>query len=202
VVDTIRLYISAAKDLQVERDFLNRSITELPVTLGWEILLSPIKEKIINKVAIREADIHILILGEDIRAPIGYEWYLSRYAGRTPIAFLKKGVLRTPAAQSFKRDIDYQINWLSYNNLSDLRIKALQQISHSLLMKDAHFALKTSEKEELSNFINELEETEPESIINAHGGAGENSVILSRERFTPKDGVLIQSPSDSDPKNQ
>ena len=201
MVDTIKLYISAAKDLSAERDFLNRSITELPVTLGWQILLSPIKEKQINKVAIREADIHLLILGEDIRAPIGFEWYLSRQAQRSPIPFMKKGILRTPAAQAFQRDISYQTNWLPYNDLSDLRFKALQQISSYILSQDAYFTLNSSEKEELSNFIMELEDHKPELIKDTLGGAGENSVILSRERFTPKDGVLIKAPSDNDQNN-
>ena len=99
MVDSIMRYISAADDLQIERDLLGRSVAELPVTLGWQIFLSPIKEKQLNKDAIREADIHILILGGDIRAPIGYEWYLSCQVGRKPITFLKNGIPRTPAAQ-------------------------------------------------------------------------------------------------------
>jgi hypothetical protein len=180
------LYISAADDLQIERDLLGRSVAELPVTLGWQIFLSPIKEKQLNKDAIREADIHILILGEDIRAPIGYEWYLSCQVGRMPITFLKNGIPRTPAAKYFRRSISDFASWITYNNLSDFRNQALHQIGQYLL---------------LSNFIRDLEDTKPENIPESQGGAGDNSVILSRERFMPKDGVLIQSPSESNQNN-
>jgi hypothetical protein len=159
VVDTINLYISAAQDLHLERDLLSRSITEIPVPLGWQILLSPLKEKQINKNAIKEADIHLLILGEDIRAPIGYEWYLSRLAGRTPIAYLKKGIPRTPAAQAFQRDISYQVNWMPFEGLSDLRLQALQQISRRILLQEFYLALEAADKEKLTGFIKELEDT-------------------------------------------
>lgn len=201
MVDTINLYISAAKDLQVERDFLSRNITEIPVPLGWQILFSPIKEKQINKDAIREADVHLLILGEDIRAPIGYEWYLSRQAGRTPIAYLNKNTPRTLAAQAFHRDISYQVNWHFYDGLSDLRLQTLQQISQYILMQEVHFTLETTDKEKLSDFIRELEDIEPEKIEGAQSVAGEDSIILSRERFTPRDGILIQGPSESKEDN-
>ncbi len=201
MVDSVMLYISAADDLQVERDLLGRSVAELPVTLGWQIFLSPYKEKQLNKGAITKADIHILILGEDIRAPIGYEWYLSRQVGRMPITFLKNGIPRTPAAQYFRRSISDFAKWKTYNNFSDLRNQALHQIGQFILKHADFFVLKSVEMEKLSNFIRDLEDTQPEKIQVAQGGAGENSIILSRERFTPKNGVLIQAPSESNQNN-
>ncbi len=201
MVDSVMLYISAADDLQIERDLLGRSVAELPVTLGWQIFLSPIKEKQLNKDAIREADIHILILGEDIRAPIGYEWYLSCQVGRMPITFLKNGIPRTPAAKYFRRSISDFASWITYNNLSDFRNQALHQIGQYLLKQASFFTLNQVEMEQLSNYIRDLENTEPENIPESQGGAGDNSVILSRERFMPKDGILIQSPSGSEQDN-
>ena len=201
MVDSVMLYISAADDLHIERDLLGRSVAELPVTLGWQIFLSPIKEKRLNKDAITKANFHILILGEDIRAPIGYEWYLSRQVGRMPITFLKNGIPRTPAAQYFRRSISEFSSWKTYNNLSDLRNQALHHIGQFILKQASFFTLKQVEKEQLSNFIRDLEDTEVEIIQDAQGGAGENSIILSRERFMPKNGMLIQAPSESEQSN-
>jgi hypothetical protein len=197
VVDTIKLYISAAQDLQSERDFLSRSITEIPVPLGWQIHLSPLKEKQISKETVREADIHLLLLGEDIRAPIGYEWYLSRRAGRTPAAFLKKSIPRTPAAQVFQRDISNQVKWNPFVDFQDLRLAALQHIGRYILSQEVYFTLESSNKAKLSDFISDLETIEPEIIEGAQSVAGEDSIILSRERFTPSDGILIQDPEDN-----
>lgn len=198
MVESINLYISAAGDLMSERDLLNRSITEMPVSLGWQITLTPVGEKQINKLALTNAHIHLLLLGEDIRAPVGFEWYLSIKSRRMPIAFLKSGILRTPAAQSFQRDISNQTTWQSYKDLADLRVKALQKIGHSILALESYFELKSHEIEAVSKLINTVGEIEPESIELTHGEAGENSVIFSKERFTPRDGVLIEPPPGED----
>ena len=37
MIHKLRLYISAAPDLSLERDLLVRSITEIPTLLGWTI---------------------------------------------------------------------------------------------------------------------------------------------------------------------
>src|SRR3990170_3296483 len=76
MVDILHLYISAASDLDLERESLSRLVAEIPVTLGWRVIQSPIHGEMLNTNAITEADVHILLLGTDIRAPIGLEWRL------------------------------------------------------------------------------------------------------------------------------
>jgi len=198
VVDIYKLYISAANDLQIERDLLSRSVTEIPVTLGWQINLSPIGKKKIDEKLIFDADMHILVLGMDIRAPIGFEWYLSRSVGRIPVSFRKKGISRTLAASEFVRSLSHHSNWLTFDNLADLRYQALNRVGQSILDQAEYFALKHEEYEKLSTFMKDLEDKQLENFVGVNGGAGENSVILSRERFTPKGGVLIQGPEDGD----
>ncbi len=78
MVDQVRLYISAAADLERERDLLGRSVSELPVQLGWLIHQSPRKNDILDLDTVTRADIHLLLIGGDIRAPIGLEWYMTR----------------------------------------------------------------------------------------------------------------------------
>jgi hypothetical protein len=46
--------------------------------------------------------------------------------------------------------------------------------------------------------MKDLEDKQLEQPDGVNGSAGENSVILSRERFTPKGGVLIQAPEDGE----
>jgi hypothetical protein len=197
VVDKILLYISAANDLLSERDLIGRSVTEIPVSLGWNIIFSPLKEKQIDTNAISQADLHILMLGQDIRAPIGFEWLISRRGNRNPILFLKKAAPRTPAARDFIRTLQDYSSWLTYNNHADLRHQTLVLISKHILNKADYFALTPLEYEELTDWNNELEDQTPEQIEETQGGAGDSNVIISSERFVPRDGVLLQ-PSNED----
>ena len=193
MVDTVTFYISAASDLSYERDLMSRIATEVPVTLGWQIFLSPIKGEQVNASAIQEADIHILLLGKDIRAPIGYEWYRAKSIGKKPLLFYKRDVPHTPAAEDFIRTLSYYATWLNYVDLSDLRYQVMEHLGNLILNRAEIFALQPLELEQLSSWLKELEHAEPDQIDATKGGAGESSVILSTERFVPKDGVLIQS---------
>ena len=198
MVDIFKLYISAASDLKAERDLLSRSITEIPVTLAWQIHLSPIGEKRVDEKYLHESDLHILILGSDIRAPIGFEWYLSRQLGRRPVFFRKKGIPNTPAAGNFIRSLSNYSNWLTFVNFADLRFQALNHIGQTILSQASYFDLKKEELDNLTTFTEELEQKKVDQLTGIDGGAGEDSIILSRERFKPKGGVLIQEPKENE----
>lgn len=195
MVDTFNLYISAANDLHAERDLLSRIVTEIPVTLGWQINFSPFGKKTLVEEFITDANLHILLLGSDIRAPIGFELHLTRNLRRRPILFLKNGIVRTPAAVDFHRSISNYEKWNTFQDLANLRQLALGIIGQFILDQAEFFALGSDEYDRLSNLLKKLNDSGPEEIEQVQGGAGENSVILSRERFIPKDGVLIQPPS-------
>ena len=198
MVDIFNLYISAADDLQLERDLLSRIVTEIPVTLGWQIHFSPIGKKALVEKFIAEANLHILILGTDNRAPIGYEWHLSHNLRRNPILFIKSGIARTPAAADFHRSLSKFENWHQFQELSELRLTSLEYIGQFILDQAKFFSLGSEEYERLSEFLNKIEEDESEEFDSYQSVAGEDSVILSRERFVPRDGVLIQAPNDKD----
>ena len=106
MVDQILLYISAAGDLIPEREALSQAVVEIPVTLGWRIIQSPYKGEPVNPDAVTAADVHLLLLGSDIRAPIRLEWLYSRRFGRLPVLFLKQDIQRTMAAQNFMHHIE------------------------------------------------------------------------------------------------
>jgi hypothetical protein len=82
MVDKLRLYISAAYDLRFERDVLARAIAEIPTSLGWTITQTPGPDQEANLDAVVQADVHLLILGSDIQAPVGLEWSTARRAGK------------------------------------------------------------------------------------------------------------------------
>ena len=198
MVDIFNLYISAADDLQSERDLMSRILTEFPITLGWQINFSPLGKKILLEKAVIEANLHMLVLGSDIRAPIGYELHLSRNLNHNTKLFLKNGIARTPAAIDFHRSLSNITKWQTFQSLSELRVAALNYIGQFILDRAKYFDLSLNERDRLSEFLEKIDEAETDEFDLSKGVAGENSVILSRERFIPKDGVLIKPPPESE----
>jgi len=198
MVDTLLLYISAAPDLQTERDVLGRAVTEIPVTLAWRILQSPLRGEPPDLEAVAQADLHLLVLGGDIRAPIGLEWQVARGAGRLPALFLKQDAPRTPAAHAFARYLGEHFTWQAYKDNLDLRLQALKLIAGHILERTVYYALSPDELERLRDWREALEAGKAAQVdetpggAGGAGGAGESSLIFSRERYVPSQGVLIQ----------
>ena len=181
------IYISAASDLMVERETLARMIARLPVTLAWQIVQSPLEGEMLDLEALQAADLHLLLIGMDIRAPIGLEWHMAAYAGRQTVAFLKTDVARTLAGQSFVRETG--IYWTPFKDPADLIRQAQQVLIDHLLKYDAPYALTPVEVEQLQAL--KAEDRTPVQTDSAGSDAGRSAVILSRERYEPSEGILI-----------
>jgi hypothetical protein len=192
MVDQILLYISAATDLRAEREILGRAVTEVPVSLGWRVVQSPAGDEPVDLAAVARADIHLLLLGSDIRAPIGSEWRAAQRAGHPPALFLKERILRTPAAQDFLRFVARQDTWRRFEGLADLRSQVLRLLARHILDYAQRYALSPAEMGRLQSWRAELESAAGDVAGAARGGAGESGVLLSRERYVPSDGVLLQ----------
>ncbi len=192
MVDTLLLYISAASDLEAERDILGRAVTEVPVTLAWRIVQSPLRGEPPDLDAVTQADLHLLLLGGDIRAPIGLEWQAARRVGRMPGLLLKQGAPRTPAAHAFVRYLEGQSTWQLYKDRTDLRRQALKLLAGHIQDRAVYYALSPDELERLRLWRGELDAGKAAQVDEASGGAGESSVIFSRERYIPSQGMLIQ----------
>ena len=190
--DQILLYISAAADLEPERDLLARAVTEVPVTLGWRIVQSPGGDEPADLEAVAQADVHLLLLGGDIRAPIGQEWIAARRRGRMPALLLKQGILRTSAGQNFERFIAEQATWQPFRDGAELRRLVLKLLASHLLAGAVTYGLTAADLTSLQAWRSELEEAPAEVGQGARGVAGESGVVLSRERYIPSEGVLIQ----------
>lgn len=197
MIDKLFLYISAAQDLERERDMLGRAVVDIPTTLGWRIVQSPIRGEPVDLELVTRADLHLVLLGGDIRAPIGLEWLTARRAGRSPALFLKKEIPRTPAAQSFLRYVEGQSHWQPFKDLADLRDQALKLISDHILSKADYYSLSSSESERLQDWIEQLEESQGEVEQGPRGVTGESSVIFSPERYMPSEGVLLEDPEET-----
>jgi len=194
---TILVYISAASDCDVERSVLGRAIADVPVDLGWRIVQTQGANDPVDAQAIRDADLHVLLLAEDIRAPVGVEWKLARRAGRHPTLFLRKTRSRTPAARSFIRYVGPTETWTPYESPADLRRKALIEVVDTLLDRAGRLALKPARIVGLQQWRDRLVEGADDEAETADGSTGASSVILSREEIATSGGVLIGDEGDT-----
>ncbi len=183
----VTIYISAASDLMTEREALARMIATLPVTLAWNVVQTPISQgEALNREVLPSADLHVLVMGSDIRAPVGSEWHIIRRAGRPSVPFLKRGVPRTPAGQIFIQDVG--VNWRTFKDAADLSRQVRHMLAEHLIGHAARYALAPTELEGLQAL---LASDAPAEGPGRGPEAGYSAVILSRERYEPRDGVVV-----------
>jgi hypothetical protein len=190
MADRVLLYISAASDLALEREVLSRAITEIPTSLGWRIIQTPVADEPLDLQAAAQADLHLLILGGDIRAPVGAEWLAAQRAGRMPTLFLKHSA-HTPAALFFIRDLERYAAWRPFDDAADLRRQVLALLVEHILNHAIHYQLNPDEFEKLRTWRKQLETPDKQPVDKTRGGAGASSVILSPERVISSGGKLV-----------
>lgn len=142
--------------------------------------------------AIAQADIHLLFIGGDIRAPIGLEWLIARRAGRLPELFLKENVSRTLAALDFVRTVENQNPWRTFKEGRELRRQVEILLANYLLDRAVTFSLTKDEIALLRSWLAEREAGKVSEEQIERGGAGDSGLILSTERFEPSDGILLE----------
>ena len=193
MADRILLYISAAADLVLEREVLGRAIVEIPTSMGWRITQTPVAEERLDLEAVATADVHLLLMGADIRAPVGAEWWAARRAGRLPTLFLKQQVHHTLAGLVFIHDLERYSVWRPFVDTANLRRQVLAHLTEHIVNHAAGYRISPDESARLRVWQKQ-QVTDKKSVDERRGGAGASSVILSTERFTPSEGQLVGQP--------
>jgi hypothetical protein len=181
----VTIYISAAPELMAEREALAQMIAKLPVTLAWHIVQTPREGELVDSAALQIAGLFFLIMGSDIRAPIGTEWHLAQQTRRQTFPFLKQGMPQTPAGQVFVRDI--RVPWRPFTNATQLSRQAQQLLIEHLLLHAVEYDLTPTEIAELEKRLATAAPAETEEAK----GAGHSAILISRERYMPNEGVII-----------
>jgi hypothetical protein len=185
------IYISAASDLMAEREGLARMIAHLPVSLTWQVIQTPLGQERLDLSWLDRAELHILVMGGDIRAPVGLELYAAREAGCPTIAFIKRNIVRTTAGDIFSRDS--RLSWQPFTGSTDLSRQVQQRLSDHLLSRALHFSLTLAEIEQLETL--RQQKSGPASETSTGTEAGHSALILSTERYTPREGVIVEGES-------
>lgn len=193
----VLLYISAASDLETEREILGRAVADVPCDLDFRVVQSPDGNGLVDVDAIAAADVHIVLMGGDIRAPVGLEWQLARQAGRSPVVLLRQHTLRTPAGLDFVRLVAQLQTWEPFDGGTMLRGKVLMLLADHILAHAARYGLAADEILRLHVWREALV-TSPQAVDEVtRGGAGESSIVLSRRRIATAGGVVVEKETGS-----
>jgi len=193
MTERVRLFISVTPDLEAEREAIGRAVAELPIDLGWVIKTTPTDGRPAREVVetVDQSHMYVLLLGADITAPIGLELAVARRSGKALLAYRKRDVIRTPAAQVFQKDA--QVAWVTYASVSEMQRHFQEHLVRHLLEHAVEYRLQPGEYEALQTFLEELQKDEEESndVDEQRRGAGGGGVIISRTRDIPRGGVLV-----------
>ena len=192
----LRIFTSVAPDLRAEREIIGRAIAGLPVSLGWVINYTPSADEALGPAldAVAAADFYVILLGTDIRAPMGSEFVVARRTGKRILAYVKN-VLHTPAARVFVRDAS--VNWIHVSAEEELGPLVQRGLAEQILQGAESYGISPLDWETLSALLAQLRDQEqpaPEEEERPPGyrGVGKDAVIVSPGRDLPRDGVLIE----------
>jgi hypothetical protein len=196
MAERLRLFVSAGPDLEAEREIIGQAVARLPVSLGWTIKRTPKQGEPLAPAleAVRTCDFYVLLLGTDIRAPVGLELITAQRAQKTTLAFLKEETARTPAARVFTREA--QVSWTPFHTGQELEALIQKALAQQILERADPYAISPVEWETLSALVEQpshekMAEQEPGEASGAAGGG----VIIAPGHDLPPGGVLVGEPA-------
>ncbi|MEZ4862994.1 MAG: hypothetical protein R3C14_16870 [Caldilineaceae bacterium] len=193
MAETLRLFVSATKDLDQERAIIGRAVAELPVKIGIEIRRTPAAGAAYEDIyeLIANCDRVYFLMGRDISAPAGAEWFIAWKLERSILPLRLLGA-PTPAAQDFARMLPPS-EWQGFRNGAELaRIVTLDLIK-ILNHPTNRYGLTVTELELLNAHRHRLRATQPHPVAEP-GGAEGGGVLLDLGHREPIMGVALDEP--------
>ncbi|GIV79515.1 MAG: hypothetical protein KatS3mg050_3909 [Litorilinea sp.] len=191
MAETLRIFVSATKDLEAERAVIGRAVAELPVQIGVEIRRTPARGASYDDIfeLIANCDRVYFLLGKDITAPSGAEWHLAWQLERS-ILPLRSPARLTPAAQEFVRTS--LVEWTVFRNGPHLSQIVTLDLVRILNHPTNRYGLTVSELEMLNLHAARLRQSLPPTD-GEPGGAEGGGVLLDAINRDPVDGVLLET---------
>lgn len=190
MAETLRLFVSATKDLETERAIIGRAVAELPVKIGIEIRRTPAVGAAYEDIyeLIANCDRVYFLMGRDITAPSGAEWFLAWKLERS-ILPLRLAGLPTLAGQDFVRLLPSS-DWKRFRNGDELaRIVTLDLIDLLNHPKN-RYGLTVTELELLNLHRQRVSKLRTKEMAEP-GGAEGGGVLLDLGHREPIMGVAL-----------
>jgi hypothetical protein len=163
----VRLFVSGGPDQELARELLGRALAELPINIGWMIKRTPDIE------SVAETHLFMLLLGQDISAPVGLELWWARRTEKPMLAYRSQG-MRTPACNVFLQD-NADLEWTTYDGLPALKVAALRDLARFLTAGAERYGLTVPEAEALRAYLQRLGRAESVKVPTEAGRIGEGT---------------------------
>ncbi|MHB0874662.1 MAG: hypothetical protein ACYC5O_01320 [Anaerolineae bacterium] len=179
----IAVYVSATADLESEREVIGEALARFPVPLAWEIRRTPHRgeQGLAALAPVADSDFFLLLLGQDVTAPIGAELE-EAVAHRLPLLALVKDTAHTPAGRFFRHtSID---TWERFADSRGLRLTVSRFLARHLVEEPLAHALSPSEAATLEEYLHRPEKGQAAAAQDAvtggePAGAQEGAVIVA-----------------------
>ncbi len=190
MAETLRIFVSATRDLETARAIIGQTLAELPVQIGAEIRRTPLEGVSYESLfeLISNVDRVYFLSGRDITAPSGAEWLLSLQLERNIMPMKLTGA-RTLAAGEFLRLAP--VEWISFNGRRHLASLIGLDLIDLLLHPKNRYGLSMTELEGLRMRRAQIKEGMVKATQEP-GGAEGGGVILDRGRIESAEGVLLE----------
>jgi hypothetical protein len=197
MAEPLRLFVSATNDLEAERAAIGRALARLPVQVSIEIRRTPAAGAPIEEIHERIANVDrvYFLLGADITAPAGAEWFLAWKMERSLLALRRRtlsapGPHLSPAGQEFVRAAF--VPWKSFTGPDEAaRIVALD-VAAILQHPANRYGLGLVELQQLTAYAARLQRATPaEQPRTETGGAQGGGVLLDMGHREPIQGVPL-----------
>lgn len=194
MAEKLRIFVSATHDLEAERAVIGRAVADLPVQIGVEIRRTPAAGAAYDDIfeLVANVDRFYFLLGQDITAPAGAEWYLAWKLERSLLP-LRADVPRSPAAQEFARAA--LIEWKPFRTSRDLYRLITQDLTRILNHPTNRYGLTVTELELLSLHAERTRrgQTALAGPVGEPGGAEGGGILLdSMHRDELDDELLVE----------
>lgn len=189
MAELLRLFVSATHDLEAERAVIGRAVAQLPVQIGIEIRRTPVQgashETIFELIS--NVDRVYFLMGEDITAPSGAEWFTAWKLERSVLP-LRRVRPRTPAAQDFMRL--YPGKWQPFYTSDELAQAVTLDLIQILQHPTNRYGLSLTELELLNVHKQRIQRVKATRLPEP-GGAEGGGVLLDFGHREPIQGVAL-----------
>lgn len=173
----LRLYISAATDMDAECELVGQLLASVPRAVRWTIKRTPRSFEFGNPdmEQLRHSQFYLFLLGMDIQAPMGVEWEAAHQEQLFTLAYRNIERPPSPAAATFARESG--IPWRLYRSPQEFIRMFERDLIARLLEGTPGYGLHLEDLEELAQRLRALEQP-PTGASEERRGAGRGGIIL------------------------
>lgn len=147
---------SIISELWNEREAIKETLESIPLTKPWVFEYTPastdnLNESYLSKV--RECDIFILLIAENISDPVKNEYRAAVEHSKPKLVFLKD-VERSLPAQAFVEQID--VKWGKFGDVQELRQRVREAVVDELIKGYRRYRIGAREVGQLAEFAEKL----------------------------------------------